>query len=545
VLAVFDQWHCTLRGDLNVDAFQRAWRETLRRHPILRSTIHGHGLLEPVQVVHRDVEPAWTIEDWRRTPDRDRAARWNEFLERDRTLPLSLVDTPVMRFALRRLATDQWKFLWSVPALLLDGWSWPLVFRDASRLYEEFSGGQAAHLEPARPYRDYIEWLNGQSFDASKDFWKATLAGFHRPTLVAGGRVDAVAGGERYGECEAQLSPEATSALGAAARSRRLTLSSVVQGAWAMLLGRHSRSIDIVYGAAFAGRPTELQGAESIVGPLVNNVPVRVAVDPGSSAGEFLRALQARLLEVNAHQFLPLLEIQRCSDVPWRQRLFESIVVFQNYLVDDLARRFGGRIEMTEFSGPVHTNYPVMLLAEPGAALRLTLIHDRQRVARADVERWAKDLKLLLERLPALFETPVQEVQALLSPPPAADWSRVRKIRVESQNYVPPQGEMEKAIAGVWQSMFEVDRVGVEENCFDLGGHSLLLVQMHGRLRDTLKTDFPIVTLFEHPTIRSLARHLTNPRASAGTTGRERQDRAERQKQALAEMRSRVKRESR
>src|SRR5262249_49104943 len=132
----FDHWQCTLRGDLNVSAFQRAWLETLRRHTVLRSTIHGEKLNEPAQIVHRDVQPAWTTEDWRSVSLVERSGRWASFLKRDLEQPLNLTEAPAMRFALVRLDDSSWKFLWSVPALLLDGWSWPVVFRDASRLYE-------------------------------------------------------------------------------------------------------------------------------------------------------------------------------------------------------------------------------------------------------------------------------------------------------------------------------------------------------------------------------------------------------------------------
>ena len=264
----------------------------------------------------------------------------------------------------------------------------------------------------------------------------------------------------------------------------------------------------MVFGAAFAGRPADLGGVASIVGPFVNNLPVRVAVTNDVTAGEFLRQLHSRLLELARFQFTPLMDIQLCSEVPWRYRLFDSLLVFQNYLVDESALRFGGRIEIAEFVGPIHTNYPVMLLAEPGTALALTLIYDRQSVARTTAEHWGSDLAVLLERMPTFIDKRVAELQAFLSPPAAAVARTRRKLRAESQNFVPAQTDMEQMIANVWQKMFGLERISIEENFFDLGGHSLLLVQMHGRLRETLKSDFPIVTLLEHPNVRSLARHL-------------------------------------
>jgi amino acid adenylation domain-containing protein/non-ribosomal peptide synthase protein (TIGR01720 family) len=543
VSLVFDQWQGTLEGQLNVPAFQAAWRQTLHRHTVLRSTIHADGLPTALQVVHRDAELPWAFEDWRGVPATDQGERWRTFLDEDRVTPLNLTATPIMRFALIRLTDDRWKFVWSVPALLLDGWSWPLVFRDASRLYEALSEGKDAQLAPVRPYRDYLEWLARQSSDEASRFWRTQLAGFIEPTPVPSAVPDGVAAGERYARHSIKFSPESTESLQGAARAMHLTVNTLVQGAWALLLNHHTGAPDLVFGAAFSGRPTDLPGAESIVGPFVNNLPVRITVNENSTVGTFLQTLHARLLELSSYQFTPLMEIQRLSEVPWRYRLFETVVVFQNYLVDESARSFGGHVGITDFVGPIHTNYPVMLLAEPGPSLRLTLIHDQQKVARTDVERWGRDLALLMEGMPACSNTPIRELQALLSPPTPVVGRPRPRIGIDSQNYVPPQSAMEKTIATVWQGMFGLERVGVEENFFDLGGHSLLLVQMHNRLRTALKTEFSIVTLFEHPTVRSLARHLEEPAVSAVDTREQWRHRAERQKQALAKMRSRLQRD--
>ena len=422
--------------------------------------------------------------------------------------------------------------------MLLDGWSWPLVFRDVSRLYEAYARKGAPRLEAVRPYRDYLEWLTRQSTVESAKFWQQQLAGFRKPTaLISEPSIDT--GGERYQETAIQLSPEATSALQSAARRLQVTLNTLVQGVWSLLLSRQSGETDVVAGAAFSGRPTDLAGAESIVGPFTNNLPVRIDVNENETGGEFFRKLHSRLLELNAFQFTPLMEIQRSSEVPWRYRLFDSLIVFQNYLVDESARRLGEKIRIEDFVGPIHTNYPVLLLAEPGERLRLTLIYDRKSVAAATIERWRRDLEILLELAPVFFDKRVGELQALLSPRP----SPIAEVRpsageMQTQNFVPAQTEMEKSIASVWQKMFGLEQVNVETNFFEFGGHSLLLVQMHSLLREKLNSEFPIVALFEHPTVRALARHLSKPAGQSIEKGEQWRDRAQRQKKALSQMRA-------
>ncbi|HEX3544495.1 MAG TPA: condensation domain-containing protein, partial [Candidatus Acidoferrum sp.] len=536
--AAFDQWHCTLRGDLNAKAFERAWNETVHRHTILRSGIVSAGLREPLQAVHRDVRPPWTVEDWRGNRAEQQREQWNALLKQDRSEALELTQAPVMRFKVVRLDDSVWRFLWSVPRMLMDGWSWPLVFRDAGRLYEAYARNVTPQLEAPRPYRVYLEWLSRQSTVESAKFWHSQLAGFRKPTPLTSERtVDN--GGERYQEQRIQLSAEATSALQRAARRLQITLNTLVQGVWSLLLSRQSGESDVVAGAAFSGRPTDLAGAESIVGPFTNNLPVRVDVNENKTGADYFRKLHSRLLELNAFQFTPLMEIQRNSEVPWRYRLFDSLIVFQNYQVDDAARRLGEKIQIEDFVGPIHTNYPVLLLAEPGERLRLTLIYDRKNIAAATVERWKRDLEILLELAPVFFDKRVAELQALLSSRPAAvAQERPSAGEMQTQNFVSAQTEMEKNIASVWQKMFGLEQVNVETNFFEFGGHSLLLVQMHSLLREKLNSEFPIVALFEHPTVRALARHLSQPAGHAVEKGEQWRDRAQRQKKALSQMRA-------
>ncbi|MGH9493593.1 MAG: condensation domain-containing protein, partial [Candidatus Sulfotelmatobacter sp.] len=245
--SAFDQWHCTLRGTLNLAAFQRAWQETVRRHPILRSTIHGEGLREPLQIVHRDAPLPWRIEDWRGAAAEQQAQRWTDFLKKDRAAGLSLTDVPAMRFALVRFSEDIWKFVWSVPPLLLDGWSWPVVYRDASRLYEALSQELQPRLESGRNYRSYIEWLGKQESGEAQAFWREYLAGFRAPTAFPTETPEPNGhhAGESYLEYGVDLSPGATAALNAAARSLRITVGTMLLAAWSLELNRQSGAGDI------------------------------------------------------------------------------------------------------------------------------------------------------------------------------------------------------------------------------------------------------------------------------------------------------------
>jgi amino acid adenylation domain-containing protein/non-ribosomal peptide synthase protein (TIGR01720 family) len=539
-LTEFDLWQCTLLGRLNEDAFARAWQATVQHHAILRTTFHGDGTAEPLQVAHRSATLPWRIEDWRGIAEGARDAQWAALLDVERTTQLNLERVPVMRFTLARVAEDRWKFLWCVPALLLDGWSWPLVFADVSRFYRLFADGRDVAVDAAPAYANYLGWLKLQPVDEAQAFWRRTLSGFVKPTTLPLDATGPAATGSRYVRHVIPVSAETTEALQSAGRRLHVTLNTLVQAAWAITLSRYSGENDVLFGAAFAGRPADLAGAESIVGPLVNNVPVRVQIDAAEPTGDFVRRLHRQLLDLNVQQYLPLVEMQRVSDVPWRYRLFDSMIVFQNYTIDESVRHVSESVEAVDFDAPIHTTFPAMLLAEPGSPLRLTIIRDSEAMSGTTADRWAADLAEVVAQLVAHVDEPVDCIQRLVAPMAVAGRKR-RAIRADIQNIVPPQTPMEKSIAAVWQRLFGLDAISVEENVFDLGGHSLLMVQMHRQLREALNREFPIVTLFAHPTVRALAAHFSDTPAASDANAQLR-DRAERQRQAFAQMRSRVKR---
>jgi non-ribosomal peptide synthase protein (TIGR01720 family) len=542
MLTGFDQWHCSLSGPLDVPAFQNAWRQTINRHSVLRSSVQIDGLQEPLQMVAKQVDLPWTVEDWSALPTESTDRAWLEFLSRDRARPLDLTKAPVMRFALIRQAENRWNFLWSLPALFLDGWSWPIVFKDASRIYESFRGNTEPNLQPAPPYRNYLQWLRQQSLESSKQFWREMLSDFAAPTALPTEPQTVAETAGRFASFQVPVRPQTAVGLQAAARRLHLTLNSLVQGAWALLLARQSKSSSVVFGSAFSGRPANLESSEFIVGPFVNVLPVRADIKPLDPAADFFRQLHTRLLGLNLHQFAPLSEVQRYSKVPERLRLFDSLIVFQNYRIDGASEAFGGQLQISDFVGPVHTNYPLLLLVEPHAGLRLTMIYDMRLFTRATVERWAQDIANLLDNLVSGLDQSVSALLDLLSVPAMTAHHPARQLGKPRQNLVPAQSPNERAIAAIWAEMFGLDHVSVEETFFDLGGHSLLLVRMHRRLQEAGWPDLSIVTLFEHPTVRALARHLDragepSPALASGDS----RNRAVQQKNALQQMRARLK----
>jgi non-ribosomal peptide synthetase component F len=283
--------------------------------------------------------------------------------------------------------------------MILDGWCMPIVFAEALALYEAGRAGRDASLPARRPYRDYIAWLRGRDVSESEAYWRETLRGFRSPTPLGIERsgADALDEPAPRGERFARLSSEATAALQVLSRAQQVTMNTLVQGAWSVVLARYSGQADVVFGVTVSGRPPDLEGAEGMVGLFINTLPARVSVVEESPVLPWLRKLQARQVEMREHEQSPLVLVQGWSEVSRGRPLFESLVVFENYPVDaSLAERAGGLgIEAGRILE--RTNFPLTLMVAPGDELMLRADYDARRFDPDAIDRLLGHLRNVLE----------------------------------------------------------------------------------------------------------------------------------------------------
>lgn len=406
----FEQFSFTLNVDIDPAALARSWQAVLDRHDVLRSSFHWKETAKPLQVAHHPVKLPFEQYDWSSLSPAAQQDRLEAFLRMDRERGFDLSVAPLMRAFVIRLAPSTWQFVISFHHVLLDGWSVAIVFREASVCYEAYSQGREPILEPPRPFEDYIAWLQQQKFGMAESYWRKLLAGYKGPLPISG---DLAVGrmanpSEPYDSHQATLSKETSAALQSLARAHQLTVNTVVQGAWALLLSRYTDDQNVVFGATGSGRPVELKGIESMVGLFINTLPVRVQVEPDRLLLPWLKDLQALQFEARQYEHTPLVDVQGWSQVPRGTPLFETIVGFENYPMLSTPEDVGAAVQLGDVFE--RTNYPLSLIVSPGAELSIVLMFVSSRFERKSAARMLAHFRNLLE---AISENPERRIADL------------------------------------------------------------------------------------------------------------------------------------
>ena len=394
---------CTIRGELGVTAFKQAVHRVVQRHAALRTFFLWEGLKQPVQVVQKHLDLAWEDLDWRGLSREVHVEQSAAFLKREQTRSFDLSRAPLMRLALIRMSDDEYQFVWTHHHLLLDGWSGSLVSRDIISFYQALSRGDDLRLPKPRPYRDYIAWLQQQDLASAEEYWREALKGFTTATPLVLNNVPAPTSQKlAYDGRHFKLSTDDTVRLRDAARKHRLTLNTLVQGAWALVLSRYSGQQDVVFGATVSGRPPELEGVEEMVGVFINTLPVRVRIAPEMPVADWLRRLQKEQLETRQYEYSPLRRVQGWSEVKRGSPLFQSIVVFENFpatsssLPANQGASGGGEIRYLIIA---KESYPLMLAADPASELLLEIKYDTSLFEAATIRHISNHLETLLNAL--------------------------------------------------------------------------------------------------------------------------------------------------
>ncbi|AJG12081.1 non-ribosomal peptide synthetase [Pseudomonas plecoglossicida] len=366
---------------LDIDRFVAAWNQVIASHDILRTVfLSSARWAEPLQVVQRQASLPLRVLDWRGrevTSDALQALAAEEAAE-----GFDLACAPLMRLTLVRVDEQRLHLIWSRHHILMDGWSNSRLLGEVLQVYH---GRPASHA--GGRFGDYIRWLAEQPMGKLEQFWSEKLRALEGPTLLADS-VAPQADGKLVGHHALYLHWDAqrTQHLRDQARRLRVTANTLVQATWLLLLQRYTGQASVCFGATVAGRPSSLAGAGEMLGLFINTLPVVQAPQPQHIVSDWLHQLQHYNLELRDHEHAALADVQRWAGRPG-QALFDSIVVFENYPVDDRLREGGGgTLRFGEVRNRDVTNYAMDLAVQLGETFSVEFLYLRNRFTEAAVE---------------------------------------------------------------------------------------------------------------------------------------------------------------
>ncbi len=358
------------------EAFVQAWQLVAQRHAILRMRFQWENVDTPVQVITDKIEIPLTTHDWRAFTAEQQGTKLDAFKLQDRLTDFALDQAPVFRLNLFQMGENDYKCLWSFHHILLDGRSFPIILRELFTFYDALRNGETIDLATPRPYADYLHWIDQKDFSPSQSFWQEFLQGFTAPTPLTINKTDKLPHVARaLADDEVRISAEVVTKLDQYARANGVTMNTLLQAAWGLVWHHYSNEETVVFGATRACR-YGLDGLGDMVGVFINTLPMRTDLRLETTLGDYLLDIRQKQIALRDHEHTPLAEVQKWSEVPKGANLFDTLVVFENYDLNNALRAQGGAWLNRTFKYKGQTNFPLTLMAYNDGDLALRMEYD-------------------------------------------------------------------------------------------------------------------------------------------------------------------------
>ncbi|MEE3606711.1 amino acid adenylation domain-containing protein [Bacillus altitudinis] len=401
-----EQMDMNVKGTLRSDLLEKSMNIIVERYDIFRTVFLHEKVKRPVQVVLKNRPFQLDIVDIQDLSESEQLERIDRFKQKDQLRGFDLSKDLLMRASVFQTGPSSYRWIWSYHHILLDGWCFGLVVQELFAIYHALLHDIPYRLEPVKPYKEYIQWLEKQDKQASLEYWTQSLAGFEGQSTFKEQRKQT--NEHELGEIEWAMSKEETAALSELALQQNATLSSALQSVWSILLSRYQRSNDVLFGTVVSGRPADLAGVDRMVGLFINVIPRRIQLTDQMTFRSLLSETQQQSLAAEPHQYIPIYDIQAKAG---QQQLIDHIVVFENVPVakkDEQESLLGFTVE--DMNVYEKSNYDLNLLASPGEQLQLKLAFNQRAFDPAFVHKLKDQLTLLIK---GTIKHPDQSVHTL------------------------------------------------------------------------------------------------------------------------------------
>ncbi|UCH98412.1 MAG: amino acid adenylation domain-containing protein [Candidatus Aminicenantes bacterium] len=384
------QIRISISGNLDLSLFERSINELFMRYDILRTTFVYEGVRVPIQIILKERQVEFLYQDLReKITNENKQSVIDEFAERDRMRSFDFKKDVLMRTAVLQTGDRDYEVTWSFHHILMDGWCVGILFEEFLVIYNHLGQNKPYKLPPRTPYREYIRWLMQQDKKEAEAYWKKYLEGYAKETSLPKQKgVKRDQKGYQFERESFHFSEDKTSGLHLLAARSQVTVNTIIQAIWGILLSQYNREEDVVFGAVVSGRPSEITGVESMVGLFINTIPVRVSLKRGMTFQQLIHQVQEKAIRSEPYHYYPLARIQAGSIL--ERNLLDHILVFENYplaeQVEGIVERTPNKafdvLKVTEYTQP---DYNFHVVISPGDSLGIefrfnSLVYDRNFV---------------------------------------------------------------------------------------------------------------------------------------------------------------------
>lgn len=398
-----------IEQNVNVELLERAWRAVANSYDALRASFWWATGDRSLQIIHKNTSAKLfrfvDVLGHSETQAQDRLA---EYLREERQAGFRLDIEPPLKINVFRLADERYYCVISHHHILMDAWCHSLIISDFVSQYKALQAGDRLHRQSKVCYRDFIAWLQEKDVVQSLAFWREELCGFNQLTRLPYDRQTIPKDSHSVvDEIIVTLGRDCSRQLKHLSAGHQLTINTFLQAAWALVLSTYSDEKDVLFGVTVAGRPTDLPHLDEAVGLFINTIPLRVVIPEIGDTGSiklWLQTLLEKNLLLREHEYVPLVEVQACSEIDKGLPLFDSLFVYENAPFKEETRKEASEIGVSSGASRTHTNYPITVIVYPGSEIHVGISYDQRYFDASTIQQLLKDVKQAAAGLINSFE---------------------------------------------------------------------------------------------------------------------------------------------
>ncbi|NEY82417.1 amino acid adenylation domain-containing protein, partial [Bacillus sp. 3H-10] len=410
--AYFEQMVIDVKGSINADLFEESLNDIMKRHEILRTAIEYEITEKPRNVILKDRKIGFKYRDIRRQKVEQQQESIKEYMKQDRERGFDFTQDPLIRLELIQTGEEAYTIIWSNHHILFDGWGRGIILGELFHIYGNKRAGREQLLAEPKPYSDYIKWLEEQTKEDGIHYWKHYLEGYQKQAKIPSFKRDRSPSGDHYKEKVLALSNELTTKMTALANRNHVTLNTLLQSAWGILLAKYNETDDVVFGSVVSGRDAKVAGIEKMVGLFINAIPTRIKMEAHESLKDLFKRVQEQAIESQAYSYMNLSDVQSLSEL--KRDLLDHVMIFENYAFDERKQEESDiGFMFKDIKGNEQTNYGFTIVAIPGEQLILKLAYDENLYPETIIENMTNHLTNVIEQLVQDEDQKVSQIELL------------------------------------------------------------------------------------------------------------------------------------